>query len=340
METTPPCTLLIHSNKTISPSTPNEIKSDLESSNIPTKIAAMKRAITLLLNGETLPHLFITVVRHVLPSDDHAIQKLLLLYLETVHTRDAAWGKIFPEMILLVDFLGRNLRHPNEYVRAATLRFVRRRLDEPKMVEPLVDSVLSCLRHRRRFVRRHALAAIAAVYYRLLRHDGDGDGIIRLLPHIGGGGGPARRNAFLAARACSPERAVAYLLANADRVVDWPDHLQMAAVEAICKVFDRSPAPANSGGEGGRYIEIVVAECGGGDSGGAVVFMASPTDANTYCQLLSASQSDDGDGDSVEVIVLERLHELRCSQSDVMMDMVMDVLSALSSPSVHLLDKA
>jgi coatomer subunit beta len=33
----------------------------------------MRRAISLLLNGEPLPHLFITVVRYVQSCDDHAV---------------------------------------------------------------------------------------------------------------------------------------------------------------------------------------------------------------------------------------------------------------------------
>ena len=35
----------------------------------------------MLLNGEQIPALFITIIRYVLPSEDHTIQKLLLLYL-------------------------------------------------------------------------------------------------------------------------------------------------------------------------------------------------------------------------------------------------------------------
>lgn len=41
----------------------------------------MQKAISLLLNGETLPALFITILQYVLPSQDHTVQKLLLLYL-------------------------------------------------------------------------------------------------------------------------------------------------------------------------------------------------------------------------------------------------------------------
>ena len=53
----------------------------LQGSNNVAKVQAMQRAIKMLLNGDQLPALFITIVRYVLPSEDHNVQKLLLLYL-------------------------------------------------------------------------------------------------------------------------------------------------------------------------------------------------------------------------------------------------------------------
>uniref|UniRef100_A0A0D9XPK1 Coatomer subunit beta n=1 Tax=Leersia perrieri TaxID=77586 RepID=A0A0D9XPK1_9ORYZ len=329
-----PCTLLVHFDKG-SPSMANEIKSDLEGSDVAAKVDAMKRAIMLLLNGETLPHLFITVVRYVLPSEDHTIQKLLLLYLEIVDKRDATSGKVLPEMILICQNLRNNLQHPNEYIRGVTLRFLCR-LNEPELLEPLVPSILANLEHRHHFIRRHALSAISAIYR--LPH---GDQLLPDAPDLvdralaGEQDAAARRNAFLMLCACAQERAIAYLLTNADRVAEWPDLLQMAAVDLIRKVC-RSPNRADKG----RYIKIIISLLSAPnsavvyESAGVLVSLSSaPTAvraaANTYCQLLS-SQSDN----NVKLIVLDRLHELRASHRDVMVDVVMDVLRALSSPNV------
>ncbi|XP_052136054.1 coatomer subunit beta-1 [Oryza glaberrima] len=329
-----PCTLLVHFDKG-SPSMANEIKADLEGSDVAAKVDAMKRAIMLLLNGETLPHLFITVVRYVLPSEDHTIQKLLLLYLEIVDKRDVASGKVLPEMILICQNLRNNLQHPNEYIRGVTLRFLCR-LNEPELLEPLVPSILANLDHRHHFIRRHALSAISAIYR--LPH---GDQLLPDAPEVveraltGEQDASARRNAFLMLCACAQERAVAYLLTNAERVAEWPDLLQMAAVDLIRKVC-RSPNRADKG----RYIKIIISLLSAPnsavvyESAGALVSLSSaPTAvraaANTYCQLLS-SQSDN----NVKLIVLDRLHELRASHRDVMVDVVMDVLRALSSPNV------
>ncbi|KAF0895802.1 hypothetical protein E2562_016535 [Oryza meyeriana var. granulata] len=313
----------------------NEIKADLEGSDVAAKVDAMKRAIMLLLNGETLPQLFITVVRYVLPSEDHTIQKLLLLYLEIVDKRDAASGKVLAEMILICQNLRNNLQHPNEYIRGVTLRFLCR-LNEPELLEPLVPSILANLEHRHHFIRRHALSAISAIYR--LPH---GDQLIPDAPDLveralaGEQDASARRNAFLMLCACAQERAVTYLLTNAERVAEWPDLLQMAAVDLIRKVC-RSPNRADKG----RYIKIIISLLSAPnsavvyESAGALVSLSSaPTAvraaANTYCQLLS-SQSDN----NVKLIVLDRLHELRASHRDVMVDVVMDVLRALSSPNV------
>jgi coatomer subunit beta len=72
------CSLLVHNDK---PASFAEIKEALEGNDPEAKVTAMKKAVMAILNGEQLPQLFITIVRYVLPSDDHAIQKLLLLYL-------------------------------------------------------------------------------------------------------------------------------------------------------------------------------------------------------------------------------------------------------------------
>lgn len=72
------CTMLVHSEK---PASSNEIKEALEGNDTQAKIIAMQKAVTMLLNGEQMPQLFITIVRYVLPSEDHTVQKLLLLYL-------------------------------------------------------------------------------------------------------------------------------------------------------------------------------------------------------------------------------------------------------------------
>ncbi|CAL9243919.1 unnamed protein product [Arabidopsis halleri] len=328
------CTLLIYYDKG-TPAIANEIKEALEGNDVSAKIDALKNAIMLLLNGETLPQLFITIIRYVLTTEDHTVQKLLLLYLETIEKTDSK-GKVLPEMILICQNLRNNLQHPNEYIRGVTLRFLSR-LRETEVMEPLIPSVLQNLEHRHPFVRRNAILAIMSIY-KLPQ----GDQLLIDAPEtiekvLATEQDPsAKRNAFLMLFNCDQDRAVNYLLTNVDRVSEWNELLQMVVLELIKKVCRTKPS------EKGKYIKIIIAllnapssavtyEC----AGTLVSLSSAPTAiraaANTYCQLL-LSQSDN----NVKLIVLDRLNELKASHREIMVEMIMDVLRALSSPNLDI----
>ncbi len=153
------CTFLVHYDKGASA---NEIKEALEGNDTEAKVQAMQKAILMILNGEQIPALFITIIRYVLPSEDHTIQKLLLLYLETIDKTDSH-GKLLPEMILICQNLRNNLQHPNEYIRGVTLRFLCR-IKEEEILDPLIPSILANLEHRHSYVRRNAVLAVNSVY--------------------------------------------------------------------------------------------------------------------------------------------------------------------------------
>ena len=71
-----------------------ELKEALETGSAEEKADAMKKVISLLLSGESMPQVFITIVRYVLPSEDHTVQKLLLLYMETIDAELASIERI------------------------------------------------------------------------------------------------------------------------------------------------------------------------------------------------------------------------------------------------------
>lgn len=328
------CTLLVHFDKG-TPALANEIKEALEGNDLEAKSEALKKAIMLLLNGETIPQLFITIIRYVLPSEDHTVQKLLLLYLEIIEKTDSR-SKVLPEMILICQNLRNNLQHPNEYIRGVTLRFLCR-LNETEIVEPLIPSILANLEHRHPFVRRNAVLAVMSVY-KLPQ----GEQLLDSAPEIiekflsTEQDQSSKRNAFLMLFTCAQDRAVNYLFTHIDRVIDWGEQLQMVVLELIRKVCRANKS------EKGKYIKIIISllnapsaaviyEC----AGTLVSLSSAPTAiraaATTYCQLL-LSQSDN----NVKLIVLEQLNELKRSHREIMMEMVMDVLRALSSPNVDI----
>ncbi|KAH9624537.1 hypothetical protein KSS87_017747 [Heliosperma pusillum] len=325
------CTLLVHFDKG-TPALANEIKEALEGNDVPAKVEAMRKAVMLSLNGETIPQLFITIIRYVLPSEDHTIQKLLLLYMEMIDKTDSQ-GKLLPEMILICQNLRNNLQHANEYLRGVTLRFLCR-LNESEIIEPLIPSVLSNLEHRHPFVRRNAILAVMSIYKLPQGEQLLGDAPETIEKVLSTEQDPsAKRNAFLMLFTCAQERAITYLFTNVDRILDWGEQLQMVLLELIKKVCRTNKH------EKGKYMKIifslidapstaVIYEC----AGTLVSLSSAPTAikkaANTYCNLLQ-SQSDN----NVKLIVLDRLQELKSSHKEIMVDMIMDILRALASPN-------
>ncbi|KAI9079424.1 hypothetical protein K1719_038613 [Acacia pycnantha] len=69
-----PCTLLVRFNKG-TPALANEIEEVLKRNDDAAKIDTIKKAIMLLLYGDTNPQLFIAIIRCVLPSEEHTVQK-------------------------------------------------------------------------------------------------------------------------------------------------------------------------------------------------------------------------------------------------------------------------
>lgn len=56
----------------------------------------------MILNGEKLPGLLMTIIRFVLPLQDHTIKKLLLVFWEIV-PKTTPDGRLLHEMILVCD---------------------------------------------------------------------------------------------------------------------------------------------------------------------------------------------------------------------------------------------
>ncbi|KAI3763407.1 hypothetical protein L1987_53865 [Smallanthus sonchifolius] len=233
-------------------------------------------------------------------------------------------------MILICQNLRNNLQHPNEYIRGVTLRFLCR-LNETEIIEPLIPSILANLEHRHPYIRRNAILAVMAIY-KLPQGEQlliDAPEMIEKLLSTEADQS-AKRNAFLMLFTCAQERAVNYLFTHVDLVFEWGESLQMVVLELIRKVCRSNK---------GKYIKIIISllnvpsaaviyEC----AGTLVSLSSAPTAiraaANTYCQLL-LSQSDN----NVKLIVLDRLNELKISHREIIVDMIMDVLRALSSPN-------
>lgn len=96
-----PCYTIINSPET-EPFNEMQLKQDLEKGDINVKIETLKKVIQLLLNGERLSGLLMTIIRFVLPLQNHTIKKLLLIFWEIV-PKTSSDGKLLQEMILVCD---------------------------------------------------------------------------------------------------------------------------------------------------------------------------------------------------------------------------------------------
>ncbi|KDO67309.1 hypothetical protein CISIN_1g048218mg [Citrus sinensis] len=342
-----PHTLLIHYDKG-TPAIAKQIVKDLQGRDGPAKVDAMKKAIMLLLNGETLPQLLNTIVRFVLPSQDPMLQKLLLLYLEIIDIvkvdADAGGGTM--NEMYICQHLKNNLNNSNIYTRVATLRFICHLNDKHlDIIRELKSSVVGNLQHKHPYVRRNAILAVMTIdklpQGQLLLVDAP-ETIEEVLSKEEDPS--AKRSAFLMLSTCDQDRAINYLLSHVDSVSGWGELLQMVVLELIRKVL----VSRMDKGEKETYINIVKSLLNAPSTATAVAYecagilvslSSKPTDivaaANTYCQLLR-SQSDN----NVKLIALDRLIELKSSHRDIMVDLTMDLLRALNCRNTDIQKKA
>ncbi|KAL7716641.1 Coatomer subunit beta [Entamoeba marina] len=126
------------------------------------KILALQQLISTHLNDEPHPELLMSVIRYALPSPNHTVKRLFLMYL-TIIPRVDEHGKLLPELILAINSLLQDLSHPNEYIRTLVLKFLIR-VPELEILQPLVQGIYSNLTASSSLVRRHCYTLIAHVW--------------------------------------------------------------------------------------------------------------------------------------------------------------------------------
>eukprot|EP00755_Sulcionema_specki_P008976 Sspe_Gene.6134::Locus_2057_Transcript_1_1_Confidence_1.000_Length_2963::g.6134::m.6134/K17301/COPB1, SEC26; coatomer subunit beta len=333
------CTLLVGFEKQTP--TQKELKERLEKGDTATRIQALADMISLTLNGESQQKLIMTVIKHIQPlgttttssekkdNHIHSLKKLVLYFWEVIEKTDAS-GKLLPELIMLVDFLRRDLEHPNEYVRGATLRFMCR-LRERDILEPLAPTVRNCLKHRHCYVRRNAILAISHLYQTLpdCRPDDAEDIIEDFLKTEQDV--TAKRNAFLMLYSMAPDRAVEYLRSIMD--TDWAqstsDVFQLALVELLKQLMQSNPNVKS------MYVKVIFALLQSKSQ--AVLFQcastllalsSSPTaikaSASTFVSLLN-THSDN----NVKLVVVGKLEKIKSQFPEILQELAMDLLRCI-----------
>ena len=316
--------------------TPSEtqLKEDLEKGDPRKKAEALKKVIFMITNGEKIPGILMTIIRFVLPSQDHTIKKLLLIFWEIV-PKTHPDGKLLQEMILVCDAYRKDLQHPNEFIRGATLRFLCK-LKEPELLEPLLPPIRTCLEHRHSYVRRNAVLAIFTIYKNF-------DYLLPDAPELianfldGEQDMSCKRNAFMMLIHADQDRALTYLSSCIEQVQNFGDILQLVIVELIYKVCLANP------NERSRFIRCIYNLLNSTspsvryEAAGTLITLSTvPTAvkaaASCYIDLI-VKESDN----NVKLIVLDRLIAMKGSPAHekILQELVMDILRVLSSPDLE-----
>lgn len=271
------------------------------------------------------------VIRYLLPSNDHQIKKLLLIFWEIVPKRGPD-GKLLHEMILVCDAYRKDLQHPNEFLRGSTLRFLCK-LKEPELLEPLMPAIRACLEHRHSYVRRNAVLAIFKIFvnYEFLIPDAP-ELILDFLSREADAS--CKRNAFLMLIHLDQKKALEYLNSCLDQIGGFNDILQLVIVELIYKVCIANPS------ERSRFIRAIYNLLNTSQSASVryeaaatlITLSQAPTAlraaANCFIDIC-IKESDN----NVKLIVLDRLIALKDSTSvaeRILQDSLMDILRILN----------
>ncbi|PAV70949.1 hypothetical protein WR25_20924 isoform B [Diploscapter pachys] len=334
-----PCYTLIHTPTDIDLPSEAQLKEKFEKGADKDKIDALKKLIYTILNGDKVSQgMLMHVIRFCLPSNDHTLKKLLLIFWETVPKVNAQ-GKLLQEMILVCDAYRKDLQHPNEFVRGSTLRFLCK-LKEPELLEPLMPSIRQCLEHRHSYVRRNAVCAIFTIYKNFEFLIPDAPELVSNFLE-GEQDASCKRNAFMMLLHVDQARALDYLSGCIEQVTQFGDILQLIIVELIYKVCHTNPA------ERARFIRCIYNLLQSNsaavryEAAGTLITLSSApaaikAAATAYIDLI-VKESDN----NVKLIVLDRLIDLRQNSSNerVLQELVMDILRVLSSPGFEVRQK-
>ncbi|QLG73997.1 hypothetical protein HG535_0F05090 [Zygotorulaspora mrakii] len=210
--------------------TVSDFQKALEKGSDEDKVETMKHILVTMLEGNPLPELLMHIIRFVMPSKNKKLKKLLYFYWEIVPKLDEE-GKLRHEMILVCNAIQHDLRHPNEYIRGNTLRFLTK-LKEAELLEQMVPSVLACLEYRHAYVRKYAILAVLSIYKVSDHLLPDAKDVLNTF--LAAETDPiCKRNAFVGLSELDREAALIYLEENITAIEALDPLLQAAFVQFI-----------------------------------------------------------------------------------------------------------
>ncbi|XP_022668005.1 coatomer subunit beta-like isoform X2 [Varroa destructor] len=318
------------------------LRLDLEKGDIATKIRALETLVRLcvleptrLSSAAGRPTLM-AVIRFLLPLQDHSIKRMLLLFWEVVPKTDGK-GELLQEMILVCDSFRRDLEHPNEFIRGATLRLLTKLPWNGELFEPLYPCVAKCLTHRHPYVRRNAALCLYSMGRKCRELQVD---VINALDvFLSTDQDPsAKRNAFLALCELSEPRALRYV-----EETDWSSFdalersgrnlLQGPAIQLIYRTGLKHPQ------ESWRFIQSVfhllqspIASVRFEASRALFALTSASTALRTSGQALvdlAISQTDN----TAKIVLLDTLDQLRRKHPQPLEFLAVDLIRVVAGAS-------
>ncbi|KAG5438842.1 hypothetical protein PCANB_002562 [Pneumocystis canis] len=294
-----------------------QLKIALESKDDDIKIDAMKTILVIMCNGNDMPQLLMHIIRFVIPSRNKILKKLLYYYWE-ICLKHSSDGKMKQEMILACNAIRGDLQHPNEYIRGATLRFVSK-LREPEILEPLLPATRSCLEHRHSYVRKNAVMAVFSIYTHFPSLIPDAPDLILSFLAIETDQ-ICKRNAFVSLSGMDHEMAMKYLSQHLNTIASM-DELMQLAIQHLPLIFDLLESGINT----------IVFE--------AATTLASLTTNSEIIVVIARKFIDlimkEADNNA-KLIMLNKIDDLRKKNGNILDDLVIEILSILSSSNTHL----
>ncbi|EKX73737.1 conserved hypothetical protein [Theileria equi strain WA] len=137
------------------------IKKKLEDNSNSKKVAALEQIILLLLRGEDVSSLLMSIIRFAVPSNHHRLKKLVHLFFQ-IFDMCKPDGTVRDELILVCNALRNDLCSPNEFVRGSVLRLLSK-IRHLNLIQPLVPSIIDNIKHHEPYVYRNALLCLTSI---------------------------------------------------------------------------------------------------------------------------------------------------------------------------------
>ncbi|KAJ6230003.1 coatomer subunit beta [Anaeramoeba flamelloides] len=272
--------------------------------------------------------MLMSVIQFVAPESDHTLKKLGLIYWEIVNKKGSD-GKLLSQIILVCNYLLKDLEHPNEFVRGSTLRFLCK-IKEEGILEFLISGVRVNLKHDIAYVRKNAYLAIASIYQANKNLVEDAPELLYECL-ISETDSACRRNAFLMLYEIDEERAIEFLLTVVDDLGRFDESVQLVSLDLIKKIYRKDKT------ERSKYL-LSISKLLDSHSG-SVRFEAAKTllsltssihalraVSQTYTSLFNNERDN-----NIKHIVLDLLRSLKMASRSVVSESLLDILRSLTS---------